>query len=311
MSGSTRSDVHLQALVFESLLLVFLRVVVGQRLADLPLILIDALRHGESLLDVEILKLTVSVTDDTLCLAFAQKIDCHAAHDGRIDTVLRCRGTAALHVAEDCRTCLDACCGLNSSRHGCGMADTLCVDDDVMLLASAAAVDDVVDQLLLIVVVLLRKKDILRAVCDAAPQSEVAGAAAHNLDDRASLMRCRCIADLIDRFHRCVNSRIKSDYPGTDLARKASAESALIYYQNGNYDDAIEAYKEVISKYPGSDEARTALVDLKSIYVEKGDVNSYLEYAGSVQGAAPIAANERDSLSYAAAEGLRQGSQRR
>ena len=24
-------------------------------------------------------------------------------------------------------------------------------------------------------------------------------------------MRCRCIADLIDRFHRCVNSRIKSD----------------------------------------------------------------------------------------------------
>lgn len=101
-----------------------------------------------------------------------------------------------------------------------------------------------------------------------------------------------------------VFSRIKSDYPGTDLARKASAESALIYYQNGNYDDAIEAYKEVISKYPGSDEARTALVDLKSIYVEKGDVNSYLEYAGSVQGAAPIAANERDSLSYAAAEGL-------
>ena len=98
--------------------------------------------------------------------------------------------------------------------------------------------------------------------------------------------------------------RIKSDYPGTDLARKASAESALIYYQTGDYDYAIEAYKEVIAKYPGSDEARTALADLKSIYVEKGDVNSYLEFAGSVQGAAPIAANERDSLSYAAAEGL-------
>lgn len=101
-----------------------------------------------------------------------------------------------------------------------------------------------------------------------------------------------------------VYRRIKSDYPGTDLARKASAESALIYYQTGDYDYAIEAYKEVIAKYPGSDEARTALADLKSIYLEKGDVNSYLEFAGSVQGAAPIAANERDSLSYAAAEGL-------
>ena len=101
-----------------------------------------------------------------------------------------------------------------------------------------------------------------------------------------------------------VFGRIIADYPSSDLARKASAETALIYYQTGKYDEAIQAYKNVIAKYPGSDEARTALVDLKSIYVDKGDVNAYVEYTATIQDAAPIAATERDSLSYAAAEGL-------
>ena len=101
-----------------------------------------------------------------------------------------------------------------------------------------------------------------------------------------------------------VFSRIISDFPNTDLARKASAETALIYYQTDKLDEAITAYKDVIARYPGSDEARTALVDLKSIYVEKGDINTYLAYTETVQGAAPIAVSERDSLTYTAAEGL-------
>jgi tetratricopeptide (TPR) repeat protein len=101
-----------------------------------------------------------------------------------------------------------------------------------------------------------------------------------------------------------VFSRIITEFPNTDLARKAAAETALIYYQTDRYDEAIKAYKEVIASYPGSDEARTALVDLKSIYVDKGDVNSYIEYTSTVKGAAPIAATERDSLTYTAAEGL-------
>lgn len=101
-----------------------------------------------------------------------------------------------------------------------------------------------------------------------------------------------------------VFARLMTDFPNTDLARKAAAETALIYYQTEKYDEAIKAYKEVIANYPGSDEARTALVDLKSIYVEKGDVNSYVEYTSTVKGAAPIAASERDSLTYTAAEGL-------
>ncbi len=98
--------------------------------------------------------------------------------------------------------------------------------------------------------------------------------------------------------------RIVRDYPASDLARRASAETALIYYQTDQYDNAIVAYKDVITRYPGSDEARTAMADLKSIYVETGDINTFVEYTKTVQGAAPIEVNERDSLTYAAAENM-------
>ena len=91
------------------------------------------------------------------------------------------------------------------------MSDTFCIDNDMMCLAASSVVNDVVDQLLLIVIIALRKKNIFRAVRDAAPQSDVAGITAHDLDNGASLMGRGCIADFIDCFHGCVDSRIESD----------------------------------------------------------------------------------------------------
>lgn len=110
----------------------------------------------------------------------------------------------------------------------------------------------------------------------------------------------------IDRQNDAISvfQKIRTDFPQSELARKAAAETALIYYQTDRYDDAIIAYKDVVIRYPGSDEAKTAMEDLKSIYVEKGDVNSYIDFAQTVSGAAPIAVSERDSMTYAAAEGL-------
>ena len=51
----------------------------------------------------------------------------------------------------------------------------------------------------------------------------------------------------------------------SSLSRKAAAEIGLLYYQKDDYNQAIEAYKQVIEKYPGSEEARMAMRDLKSI----------------------------------------------
>ena len=91
------------------------------------------------------------------------------------------------------------------------MAYAFSVDDDVMGLAASSVIDDVVDQLLLIIIIFLRKKNVLSAVGDAAPQSDVAGVASHDLDDGASLMRGGCVTDLVDGFHSCVDSCIETD----------------------------------------------------------------------------------------------------
>ncbi len=91
-------------------------------------------------------------------------------------------------------------------------------------------------------------------------------------------------------------------FPDSPLSRKAANEIGLLYYQNDQYAAAIEAYKTVIIKYPGSDEARLAQRDLRSIYIDLNKVDDYMAFATSIPGGANFDVNERDSLTYVAAE---------
>lgn len=91
-------------------------------------------------------------------------------------------------------------------------------------------------------------------------------------------------------------------FPDSPLSRKAANEIGLLYYQNDQYAAAIEAYKTVITKYPGSDEARLAQRDLRSIYIDLNTVDDYMAFATSIPGGANFDVNERDSLTYVAAE---------
>lgn len=91
-------------------------------------------------------------------------------------------------------------------------------------------------------------------------------------------------------------------YPESSLARRAAAERAIIYNQNGEQEKAIAAYKEIIEKYPHSDEARMAIQDLKNLYIEKGDIREFTQFAATAPGMKAVESNERDTLTYAAAE---------
>lgn len=91
-------------------------------------------------------------------------------------------------------------------------------------------------------------------------------------------------------------------YPDSPMSRKAANEIGLLYYQNNQYNEAIAAYKKVISTYPGSEEARLAQRDLKSIYVDLNKVDDYVAFVSGLPGGANFDVNERDSLTYAAAE---------
>lgn len=91
-------------------------------------------------------------------------------------------------------------------------------------------------------------------------------------------------------------------YPESPLSRRAANEIGLLYYQNDKYNEAIAAYKKVISTYPGSEEARLAQRDLKSIYIDLNRVDDYMAFVSTIPGGANFDVNERDSLTYVAAE---------
>ena len=76
----------------------------------------------------------------------------------------------------------------------------------------------------------------------------------------------------------------------------------MLYYQGDKYPEAIQAYKQVITNYPGSEEARLAQRDLKSIYIDLNKVDEYANFASTIPGGANFDVNERDSLTYVAAE---------
>ena len=101
----------------------------------------------------------------------------------------------------------------------------------------------------------------------------------------------------IERYRMLV-----SNYPESNMARRAANEIGLLYYQDDKYTEAIAAYKNVIQKYPGSEEARVAQRDLKSIYIDLNRVDDYANFAATIPGGINFDINERDSLTYVAAE---------
>ena len=104
-------------------------------------------------------------------------------------------------------------------------------------------------------------------------------------------------ASAIERYQMLVKN-----FPQSNMARRAANEIGLLYYQDDKYPEAIAAYKDVIKNYPGSEEARLAQKDLKSIYIDLNKVDEYASYASTIPGGANFDVNERDSLTYVAAE---------
>ena len=91
-------------------------------------------------------------------------------------------------------------------------------------------------------------------------------------------------------------------FPQSSLARKAASEIGLLYYQDDKFTQAISAYKKVINEFPGSEEARQAQRDLKSIYIDLNRVDEYAAFASTVNNGIAFDPNERDSLTFVAAE---------
>jgi len=111
---------------------------------------------------------------------------------------------------------------------------------------------------------------------------------------------------MMSRESEAINvlQQLVSGYPNSALSSQAGIQLGQLYYNGGNYQNSISAYKNVISKFPGTDDARTALLSLETVYSELNDIQSYVNYANSLPGGMRITVSRQDSLTYLAAESV-------
>lgn len=111
---------------------------------------------------------------------------------------------------------------------------------------------------------------------------------------------------MMSRESEAINvlQQLVSGYPNSALSSQAGIQLGQLYYNGGNYQNSISAYKNVISKFPGTDDAKTALLSLETVYSELNDIQSYVNYANSLPGGMRITVSRQDSLTYLAAESV-------
>jgi TolA-binding protein len=92
----------------------------------------------------------------------------------------------------------------------------------------------------------------------------------------------------------------------TSLRPEALLKLGIAQYNLNNNNEAITAYRRLVTEYPNSPEAEDALDNLRTVYVELGRPNEYAEVAR--QAGKPLTVSAEDSLTYSAAEMQYEGS---
>jgi TolA-binding protein len=139
------------------------------------------------------------------------------------------------------------------------------------------------------------KINVLTQLLTRFPQSNYAADAlfergrSHNAIDSIRL----AIAD----FKLLVNT-----YPNSSYVVKSLLQLGLAYYAESNNNLALDNFKLVIGRYPGTPEAVEALASMKNVYVDMNKVDDYFIYVKEQGGLGDVSFNEKDSLTYMAAE---------
>lgn len=90
-------------------------------------------------------------------------------------------------------------------------------------------------------------------------------------------------------------------YPSSPRARKGSLTLGSMLLKSGNESKGENYLKALISNYPSSEEASLADTELRNYHASNGTLKEYADFLASVPGAPGIAADEMESLQFAAA----------
>ena len=95
--------------------------------------------------------------------------------------------------------------------------------------------------------------------------------------------------------------RLRDQYPRSPLAVSAWAKMGLIYFNQGNNEEALRCFKYVVEHQPSTEEGRQALVSIRNIYMGMNQIDQFFAYARRLPHVRLNEA-EQDSLTYLSAE---------
>lgn len=97
--------------------------------------------------------------------------------------------------------------------------------------------------------------------------------------------------------------KLRDFYPNSAKALSAWAKMGLIYYNQGNNNQALQCFKAVASANPSSAEGRQALTSIRNIYMSMNQIDKYFSYVAMLPDV-KLEQAEQDSLTYMTAENL-------
>jgi TolA-binding protein len=93
-------------------------------------------------------------------------------------------------------------------------------------------------------------------------------------------------------------------YPQSPYTPKALIQLGLLAYNRNDFNASINYYKQVTENYRNSPESKAAMTGIKNTLLETNKVDEYISYARSLGKDASPSDNEKDSLTFLAAEKL-------
>jgi TolA-binding protein len=94
-------------------------------------------------------------------------------------------------------------------------------------------------------------------------------------------------------------SRLISNYPTSSMKKAAMSSLGAIYFNERDFNKALDTYKKVIAEFPNTEEASNANNMIREIYIEMDNPDEYIEYAG-----ANMSEDEQDEIMWLAAKKL-------
>ena len=94
--------------------------------------------------------------------------------------------------------------------------------------------------------------------------------------------------------------RLITSYPNSSMKKAAMSSLGSIYFNQKDFNKALDVYKGVIAEFPNTEEASNASNMIKAIYIETDNTTEWIEYAGEEN----ISEDEQDEVMWLAAKKL-------